>query len=123
MFSLCFCSVFVVFSVFRLPAVGRQSADRYFGEFFNFTIGLRKVVFRPFLFILLLKQVDTVSKEWAANADLPPHVVQMLNNFPETLHPMSQFSAAITAMNSESKFTKAYASGAHKATYWEVKND
>ncbi|PFX30523.1 probable citrate synthase, mitochondrial [Stylophora pistillata] len=65
------------------------------------------------------QQVDTVSKEWAANADLPPHVVQMLNNFPETLHPMSQFSAAITAMNSESKFTKAYASGAHKATYWE----
>ncbi|XP_027057357.1 citrate synthase, mitochondrial-like [Pocillopora damicornis] len=41
------------------------------------------------------QQVDNLSKEWAANADLPPHVVQMLNNFPETLHPMSQFSAAI----------------------------
>ena len=36
---------------------------------------------------------------------------------------MSQFSAAITAMNSESKFTKAYAGGAPKAKYWEVKPD
>ena len=44
----------------------------------------------------------------------------MLNNFPETLHPMSQFSAAITAMNSESKFAKAYAQGVHKSAYWEV---
>ncbi|CAH3130749.1 unnamed protein product [Pocillopora meandrina] len=69
------------------------------------------------------QQVDNLSKEWAANADLPPHVVQMLNNFPETLHPMSQFSAAITAMNSESKFTKAYAGGAPKAKYWEFTFD
>ena len=68
-------------------------------------------------------QVDNLSKEWAAHADLPQHVVQMLNNFPETLHPMSQFSAAITAMNSESKFAKAYAQGVHKNTYWEVRVD
>lgn len=44
----------------------------------------------------------------------------MLNNFPDTLHPMSQFSAAITAMNSESKFAAAYNKGVHKAEYWEV---
>ena len=69
---------------------------------------------------MLLLQVDNLSKEWAANADLPPHVVQMLNNFPETLHPMSQFSAAITAMNSESHFTRAYSSGVPKGSYWEV---
>lgn len=65
------------------------------------------------------QQVDNLSREWAANADLPQHVVQMLNNFPETLHPMSQFSAAITAMNSESKFAKAYAAGVKKSEYWE----
>ena len=44
----------------------------------------------------------------------------MLNNFPSNLHPMSQFSAAITALNTESKFAKAYAEGAKKASYWEV---
>lgn len=69
----------------------------------------------------MILQVDNLSHEWAAKADLPQHVVQMLNNFPDTLHPMSQFSAAITAMNSESKFVKAYSSGVNKAEYWKVR--
>ncbi|EDO48974.1 predicted protein, partial [Nematostella vectensis] len=64
------------------------------------------------------QQVDNLSKEWAAKADLPQHVVQMLNNFPDTLHPMSQFSAAITAMNTESKFVQAYNKGVNKKEYW-----
>ncbi|XP_076033521.1 citrate synthase [Oratosquilla oratoria] len=64
-------------------------------------------------------QVDAVSKEWADRADLPPHIVNMLNNFPSNLHPMSQFSAAITALNSESQFAKAYGDGVHKSKYWE----
>merc|ERR1712198_249168 len=65
------------------------------------------------------EQVRAVSKEWASRAALPRHVVTMLNNFPETVHPMSQFAAAITALNSESKFAKAYADGIHKSKYWE----
>merc|ERR1712158_11848 len=65
------------------------------------------------------EQVRAVSKEWASRAALPGHVVTMLNNFPETVHPMSQFAAAITALNSESKFAKAYADGIHKSKYWE----
>ncbi|XP_037085166.1 probable citrate synthase 2, mitochondrial [Pollicipes pollicipes] len=65
-------------------------------------------------------QVQSVSKEWADRADLPSHVVTMLNNFPANLHPMSQFSAAITALNSESKFARAYAEGVHKTKYWEL---
>jgi len=65
-------------------------------------------------------QVKSVSQEWANRADLPAHVVTMLNNFPSNLHPMSQFSAAITALNSESKFAKAYADGVHKSKYWET---
>lgn len=64
-------------------------------------------------------QVDALSKEWAARAALPAHVVTMLNNFPTTLHPMSQLSAAVTALNSESKFAKAYSEGVHKSKYWE----
>lgn len=53
-------------------------------------------------------QVQWLSNEWANRAALPGHVVTMLNNFPSTLHPMSQFSAAVTALNHESKFAKAY---------------
>ncbi|KAF0308376.1 putative citrate synthase 2, mitochondrial [Amphibalanus amphitrite] len=64
-------------------------------------------------------QVKSVSKEWADRADLPSHVVTMLNNFPANLHPMSQFSAAITALNSESTFARAYSEGVHKSKYWE----
>ncbi|XP_049945166.1 probable citrate synthase 2, mitochondrial isoform X1 [Schistocerca serialis cubense] len=64
-------------------------------------------------------QVKYLSKEWANRAGLPSHVVTMLNNFPTNLHPMSQFSSAITTLNTESKFLKAYSEGVPKAKYWE----
>merc|ERR1712038_507998 len=64
-------------------------------------------------------QVRALSKEWASRAALPGHVVTMLNNFPSNVHPMSQFAAAVTALNSESKFAAAYADGIHKSKYWE----
>lgn len=64
-------------------------------------------------------QVKALSKEWAERAELPAHVVQLLNNLPSTVHPMSQISAAITVLNTESKFAKAYSSGVHKSKYWE----
>lgn len=54
-------------------------------------------------------QVKQLSAEWAERAALPQHIVTLLNNLPNTLHPMSQFSAAVTALNHDSKFAKAYA--------------
>lgn len=65
------------------------------------------------------EEVASVTKEWNNRAHIPKHVVTMLNNFPNQLHPMSQLSAAINALQSESKFAKAYSAGAHKSTYWE----
>jgi len=65
-------------------------------------------------------QVKSLSEDWASRAELPSHVVTMLNNFPSNLHPMAQFTAAITAMNSESKFAQAYSDGVHKSKYWEA---
>ncbi|MBO8831407.1 citrate (Si)-synthase, partial [Staphylococcus aureus] len=64
-------------------------------------------------------QADAISAEWNKRAAIPNHVSQMLNNFPSNLHPMSQFSAAITALNSESKFAKAYSEGKPKTEYWD----
>jgi len=64
-------------------------------------------------------QVQQLSREWAERAALPQHVVTMLNNMPTTLHPMSQLSAAVTALNHDSKFAKAYSDGVHKTKYWE----
>ncbi|XP_028398554.1 citrate synthase, mitochondrial-like [Dendronephthya gigantea] len=65
------------------------------------------------------EQAKSLSQEWAARADLPPHVVQLLNDFPSELHPMSQLSAAVTAMNSESHFAKGYSNGIKKSEFWE----
>ncbi|XP_024943203.1 probable citrate synthase 2, mitochondrial isoform X2 [Cephus cinctus] len=64
-------------------------------------------------------QVKAISQEWAARSSLPSHVVKTLNDLPKNIHPMTQFSAAITLLNSESEFVKAYGSGVHKSKYWE----
>lgn len=53
-------------------------------------------------------QVKSLSKEWANRAALPQHVVTMLNHMPNTLHPMSQLTAAIVALNHDSQYAKAY---------------
>lgn len=66
------------------------------------------------------QQVNSLSEEWASRADLPPYVLNMLNNFPSALHPMAQFSAAITALSAESKFAQAYRDGVAKTKYWEL---
>ena len=59
-------------------------------------------------------------QEWANRADVPSHVVTMLNNFPHTLHPMAQLSAACNALSTESLFAKGYSEGMKKSDYWEV---
>ena len=61
-----------------------------------------------------------MSKEWASRAELPQHVVMMLNHFPVDLHPMSQFTAAIAALNKDSKFAAAYSQSVPKEDYWMV---
>lgn len=65
------------------------------------------------------EQVNAVSEEWNARSDLPDHVTKALKDFPKRVHPMTQFSAAITLLNSESKFVKAYNKGEKKNKYWE----
>ncbi|VDM55140.1 unnamed protein product [Angiostrongylus costaricensis] len=64
-------------------------------------------------------QTSAITKEWNARADLPSHVARMLDNFPDNLHPMAQFVAAIAALNNESKFAAAYSRGVPKSSYWE----
>ena len=55
-----------------------------------------------------------LSAEWISRAELPSHVVTLLNNLPSNVHPMTQFT-----LNSESKFA-AYEQGGHKSKYWEA---
>jgi citrate synthase len=43
------------------------------------------------------EQVAELSKDWAARAAIPEFVEELLDRCPPTLHPMSQFSLAVTA--------------------------
>ncbi|KAH9883988.1 citrate synthase [Xylariomycetidae sp. FL2044] len=64
-------------------------------------------------------QVRNLSRELAEQAYLPDFVNKMLDGFPRDLHPMTQFSIAVSALNYTSKFAKAYEAGMNKADYWE----
>ncbi|KAF2753314.1 citrate synthase-like protein [Pseudovirgaria hyperparasitica] len=64
-------------------------------------------------------QVRAFSRELAEKAQIPAFVSKMLDDFPTDLHPMTQFACAVSALNYESKFAKAYEKGMNKADYWE----
>lgn len=66
-------------------------------------------------------QVKSISQLLTERASLPPYVLAMIQNFPHTLHPMTQMSSVVTAMSSYSKFRKAYDIGMTKNEYWRVK--
>merc|ERR1712037_783311 len=67
----------------------------------------------------LVTETSVLDTEEGSRAELPSHVVTLLNNLPSNVHPMTQFASAIAALNSESKFAKAYEQGVHKSKYWE----
>jgi len=60
-----------------------------------------------------------VSDLGARAGKVPSHVSSLIKNFPKTMHPMTQFVGAITAIQTESKFATAYQKGIPKAKYWE----
>ena len=65
------------------------------------------------------EQVAQLSADWAARSAIPDYVEDILDRCPNTLHPMSQFSLAVTAMQHESSFAKAYSNGVNKTQYWD----
>ena len=78
------------------------------------------------LFLLMLTgEIPTdedaahISATWARRSHVPNHVFDVIESFPVTSHPMTQFSAAILALQTESKFAKAYSEGISKKEYWD----
>ncbi|KAK3660869.1 citrate (Si)-synthase [Elasticomyces elasticus] len=65
------------------------------------------------------QQVRDLSAEWAARSDVPSFVTELIDRCPSDLHPMAQFSLAVTALEHESSFAKAYEKGMKKSEYWE----
>lgn len=64
-------------------------------------------------------QVRALSAEFAARSDIPTHVKDLIDRSPPSLHPMAQLSIAVTALESESSFAKAYERGVNKREYWQ----
>ncbi len=64
-------------------------------------------------------QVRAFSRELAENAELPTFVSKMLDDLPADVHPMTQFSMAVSALSHTSSFAAGYAAGMNKADYWE----
>jgi len=59
-----------------------------------------------------------LTEELQSRANVPDHVWNIVDNFPKSMHPMTQFSAAVLALQTQSKFAKAYQDGIHKKEYW-----
>ncbi|MFN6093202.1 MAG: citrate (Si)-synthase, partial [Bacteroidota bacterium] len=60
-----------------------------------------------------------VSNAWARRSHVPKHVFDMLDSLPKGTHPMTQFSLAILAMQTESNFAAEYRKGINKKQYWD----
>ena len=65
-----------------------------------------------------LLKVPTLG-EWMKRANVPKHVFDMLDMLPAKTHPMTQFSMAIMALQTESVFARRYREGINKKEYWE----
>jgi citrate synthase len=78
------------------------------------------------LFFLMLtsdlpsdEDASHISATWARRSHVPTHVFQVIEALPVNTHPMTQFCAAILALQTESKFVKAYQEGISKKDYWD----
>lgn len=65
------------------------------------------------------EQVNWLTDQWTHRSNVPEHVFKVLDNFPTDTHPMTQFTSAIIAMQTESCFARRYAEGIHKTEYWD----
>jgi citrate synthase len=65
------------------------------------------------------EDVEHISATWARRSHVPNHVFDVIESFPISAHPMTQFTAAVLALQTESKFSKAYGEGISKKEYWD----
>lgn len=68
-------------------------------------------------------EVRQLSGQLAEKGNLPEYVTKILDTLPPTLHPMTQFAIAVSALNHDSTFAKAYERGIPKNQYWEYTFD
>lgn len=76
-------------------------------------------------YLMLLGELPTqqdvleIGNNLARRAIVPKHVFDALDKLPSSTHPMTMFSIAVMAMQTESLFAKAYREGISKKDYWD----
>lgn len=65
------------------------------------------------------EEVQWLRDEWRKRNEVPKHVFDLLETLPTDTHPMTQFTLAINAMQTESVFSRRYAEGMSKTDYWD----
>jgi len=64
-------------------------------------------------------QTDALTAEFHSRGKLPESVVAAIDSYPKEMHPMTQLSSAILALQTDSVFAAKYREGTSKALYWE----
>ncbi|KAF9567515.1 citrate synthase [Agrocybe pediades] len=86
--------------------------------------GGKEIIPESMLWLLLTGQVPTpeqtreLSRELAEKGELPKFIEELVDSFPQTLHPMTQLGMAVAALNHDSSFQAAYEKGMKKSEYW-----
>ncbi len=65
------------------------------------------------------EEVDWLTDQWRKRAEVPQHVFKVLDSLPADTHPMTQFTMAISAMQTDSNFAQRYAEGLSKTEFWD----
>jgi citrate synthase len=64
------------------------------------------------------EDVETITNIWQRRSHVPNHVFATIDALPLTTHPMTMFVTGVMALQTESNFAKAYATGINKKDYW-----
>ncbi len=63
--------------------------------------------------------VKEITMEWQKRSKLPDYLIKILESMPIEIHPMTQFSMGILAMQRDSIFAERYREGISKYDFWD----
>ena len=66
------------------------------------------------------EQIKWLSDQWISRINVPEHTFKVIDSLPADAHPMTQFTAAITSMQTTSQFAHRYSEGLSKTEYWDA---
>ena len=66
------------------------------------------------------EEVKWLSDKWTNRSQVPQYVFDAIEALPINAHPMTQYTVAINAMQTESVFARRYAEGMNRSEYWDA---